>query len=189
MRISSVKAGRSGLKDIIARTALVALLFAKATATLATTAAPVTLSFNPSPTEGVTGYKIAYRVIGTSVTNIMDVGTGTTVILNGLTAGTNYLISALAYMADGQESEQSTSIIYTPPAVSKLALTKTTPSSMQLKFRSAPGSSCRVEYRTNLTVGVWQTLTTGIANSNGDIAVTDSLRGNSPTRFYRAVRL
>ncbi len=73
----------------------------------------------------------------------------------------------------------------TDPASVLRANPSTLPGSIQ--FTAVAGRDYRVEYRTNLTAGVWQTLVEiPAANTNVAVSVTDPSAA-SPERFYRIV--
>ena len=180
--------GRS-VKRTAVGLALVTLVMAKVSVASAVTAAPFKLAWNPSSSSGVAGYRIYYKMAGSSTEASLDAGPVTSATLSGFTSGTNYLLYVAAYDASGNESPRSNGILYNPPAVTRIGLSKTTANTMQLQFRSAEGSRCRIEYSPTLKPTQWQPLTTATADTNGNITVTDPLTGRPPTRFYRAVRL
>jgi hypothetical protein len=77
-------------------------------------------------------------------------------------------------------------IDFTPPALSALKLTPAAKGSMSICFQVATGAVCHIEYTRTLTPPQWQTLGSATADACGNVTLTDSLTGNSPTRFYRA---
>ena len=178
-----------GVKRAAVGLALVSLVMAKVSIASAMTAAPFKLAWNASSNTAVAGYKVYYSVASSLNRTSVNAGAATSVTLGGLTAGTNYYIYVVSYDTAGKESPPSSMIYYTPPAVTKIVLSKPTVNSAQLQFRSAAGSQCRVEYTPTLKPTQWQALTTATADANGNITVTDPLTGKPPMRFYRAVRL
>jgi hypothetical protein len=177
-----------GVKRVAIGFALVSLIMAKASIALAITAAPLKLAWDASPNT-VAGYKVYYTVAGSSTNSSVNTGQATVATLSSLTAGATYFIYVVAYDSAGNESPRSNVITYSPPAVSKIALSKPSANSAQLQFRAAAGSQCRIEYTSSLSPAQWQPLTMATADTNGTITVTDPLTGRPPTRFYRAVRL
>lgn len=184
----------SGVRNFLAVLAVGLLMFTftkvMAAVPVGMTAAPITLSWNPSITPDTAGYNVCYGPVNSGVTSRVDSGRTLSSTLFNLTAGVNYYFYVVAYNAAGVESQPSNMLYYTPPAVSKLTLAKLGNGSMQVQFRSAVGSVCRVQYapKPNTPSAQWQTLTTATADANGNITVTDPLTGRPPMRFYRAVR-
>jgi subtilisin-like proprotein convertase family protein len=68
-------------------------------------------------------------------------------------------------------------------------LTTTTYSNKVVRFNwsAMPGPHYQVQYRTNLAGGTWQNLGSSILGTNTTMGVTDTIVGNSPTRFYRVL--
>jgi hypothetical protein len=57
---------------------------------------------------------------------------------------------------------------------------------VNLSFTSLPLGSYRVEWTSNLTAGVWNTLAvTNVSGSGGLLQVTDPDPATQPQRFYR----
>jgi hypothetical protein len=151
-------------------------------------AIPVTLAWDASPDPAVVGYALYYGVVNSSTTNRLDLGTTTSVTVTNLYAGSNYFFFVAAFNAFGMESVPSNMLLYRPPALSRLRLTRLADGTMSIRFRSAPGSLCRVEYASTPGATQWQTLANSIANANGYVAVSDPPAGRPPSRFYRALR-
>jgi hypothetical protein len=74
----------------------------------------------------------------------------------------------------------------TPQALSALKLTPAVKGSMSVCFQAATGAVCHIEYTPTLTPPQWQTWAAPPLMPMGNVTLTDSLTGNSPTRFYRA---
>jgi hypothetical protein len=68
-----------------------------------------------------------------------------------------------------------------------LAITCSATGTITLQFLATPGTVCRVQYTPSLNSPQWQTLGSATADSNANIAMTDQVSGNTPSRFYRAV--
>ena len=151
-------------------------------------AAPVKLGWDASPDASATGYALYYHLANSSVTNHLDLGTAKTATLTDLEAGSDYLIYVTGYDAAGVESLPSNSLLYSPPALSPLRITKQTDGTMDIQFRAAAGALCRVEYVSTLASPQWQTLGSTIADTNGNVLINDPPSGGSSMRFYRGVR-
>jgi len=117
------------------------------------------------------------------------VGTAQATTVPNLEAGSNYVFSVVAYDGDGVESAPSNPIVYNPPALSPLQLSKQTDGTMSVQFRAAAGSLCQVECTSSLTTAQWQTLGNATADANGNVVVNDPPTGRPAMRFYRGVRL
>jgi hypothetical protein len=152
-------------------------------------AAPVKLAWDASPGSVVAGYALYYRSLGnSSVTVRLDVGTAQAITVPNLEAGSLYMFSVVACNGAGVESPASHPIVYHPPALSPLRLSKQTDGTMSVQFRAAAGSLCRVECTSTLTSPQWQTLRFAIADANGNVVVNDPPAGRPAMRFYRGVR-
>ncbi len=151
-------------------------------------ACPTTLAWDKSPDGSVIGYAVYWGTTNTGPINRLDAGPAQSVTFNQLYAGSNYLAFVVAYNGDGLESEPSNVIHFSPPALSKLQLTRAPNGSVLIKFRSAPGSLCRVEYSPTLPATQWQTLAVTNADAAGYVTVTDAAVGALRARFYRALR-
>jgi hypothetical protein len=149
-------------------------------------AIPCTLAWNQCQDTNVSGYALYYGITGSATTNCVDVGMTNQVTLNNLLASSNYFFYVVAYNGSGLESPSSTVIGYTPPALSALKLTALANGSMSICFQVATGAVCYIEYSPTLSPAQWQTLGSATADANGEVTLTDSSTGNSPTRFYRA---
>ncbi len=151
-------------------------------------AAPVKLAWNASPDSAVTGYALYYHLADSSVANRLDLGPAQSATVSDLEAGSDYLFYVVAYDAAGVESPPSNSLLYSPPAMSRLRIAKMSDSTMSIQFRAAAGALCRVEYASTLTSPQWQTLGTATADANGNVLINDRPSGRPALRFYRGVR-
>jgi len=69
-----------------------------------------------------------------------------------------------------------------------LALPRIDGANIELAFTSLPLASYRIEWTTNLTLGVWTTLTSSVPGTGGSVLVLDAgAVTNSFQRFYRVV--
>ena len=164
------------------------LTFASSTA-FGITAVPVKLAWNPSPDTSVTGYAVYYGLEGSSVTNRIDTGMAEVATVEDLDAGVSYFFYVVAYDASGNESMPSNVLMYSPPALSKLRLTRQATGSVSLSFHSAAGAICRIEYTSSLFGGAWQIMGYTTADANGNVTYVDTAPVDTrAARFYRAVR-
>ena len=93
---------------------LVILLFA-----VPALAKEVSLTWDPSPTEGVAGYKICYSDISNLIQNqpvpdgvtCVDAGNTTSITINNLADDTPYYIGAVAYNGVNQDSVLSNIVL------------------------------------------------------------------------------
>jgi hypothetical protein len=149
---------------------------------------PVTLAWDASPDESVTGYALYYGLADASVTNRVDVGPAQSFMLTNLYSVSNYFFYVVAYNVLGMESVPSGVLTYSPLALTKLRLSTLQDGSTVLQFRSGAGSPCRVEYSSSLNATQWQTLATTNADANGNVSINDPTVGMVASRFYRAAR-
>ena len=66
-----------------------------------------TLTFDPSPSSQVTGYKVYYGTTSRSYDHTLDIGNATQCQITGLEPDTTYYFAATAYDAYGNESDYS----------------------------------------------------------------------------------
>jgi len=149
-------------------------------------ASPCTLGWKLAQNGSVAGYVLYCGITG-STTNRQILGMTNTVTLFNLLASSNYVFFLTTYDANGVESPPSGVISYKPQMLSSVNLTLPVQGMMNLQFRAAPGTVCRVQYTPTLSPPQWQTLGSATADSNGNITMTDQPPANTPARFYRAV--
>src|SRR5690242_17527796 len=96
-------------KRFVRRTFLLFLTAALLGAGVATamTAFPVSLAWEASPDDRVTGYAVYYGVENSGVTNRIDVGPSQSVTLYDLAASANYFFFVVSYIDTGLESDPS----------------------------------------------------------------------------------
>ena len=148
-------------------------------------ASPCTLAWDQCQNSMVSGYALYYGVRSSTTTNRLDVGMTNLVVLKNLLASSNYFFYVTSYNGSGLESPPSIVMYYTPKALSALKLIPLTNGTMNVHFLAATGAVCHVEYTPTLSPVQWQTLGSATADANGNVTLTDSSIGNSPTRFYR----
>jgi len=150
---------------------------------------PVTLAWDASPDVSVTGYALYSGLENSVVTNRLDVGLAQSVTLTNLHASANYFFFVVAYNPLGIESIPSGLVLYSPPALTRLRISRLVDGSTVLQFRSAAGSRCRIEYAPSPDSSHWQTLSTTNADVARKVVINDSTAILSEKRFYRAVRV
>ena len=74
----------------------------------------ITLSWNPSPSANVVGYRVYYGQASGSYSNVLDLGNQTTGDVPNLIEGTTFYFAVTAYAADGSESDRSDEFHYMP---------------------------------------------------------------------------
>jgi len=74
------------------------------------------LSWSPSPSPNLAGYRVYYGTSSGSYSYQIDAGNATSEIIPNLAPGTTYYIAATAYDAAGNESPVSDEMSYTVPA-------------------------------------------------------------------------
>jgi hypothetical protein len=147
---------------------------------------PLKLEWQPSDDASVTGYALYYGVDGAPMTNRMDVGLSTSVILNNLTPSKDYSFYVVAYDSEQDESAPSNFLDYTARVISDLKLSPSTEGTVTVSFKVAPNAACHVEYTDTLNPPNWQLLTTATGNSDGAVTVPDTTPAPGGCRFYRA---
>lgn len=148
-------------------------------------AMPITLAWSPADDASVTGYAVYYGLINQPATNRFDAGTNTSATIFRLLANAPYRFFAVSYNALDQESVPSNELLFTPPALSPLRLTRQSSGDLQLKAKAAPGSVCTIQYTPTLQPADWQTLTHATADQAGNVITLDTSGSRAPSRFYR----
>jgi hypothetical protein len=92
------------------RNLLLLLLLTIASAKSAT----ISLMWDPSPSVGVSGYRLYYSAAGTNL-SVVDVGNKTTGDITNAVNGSVYTIYATAYSTNGVESEPSNTLLFSVP--------------------------------------------------------------------------
>jgi hypothetical protein len=76
----------------------------------------VILSFDPSPSYGVTGYKVYYGTQSRNYDHTIDIGNATQCEISGLESGTIYFVAATAYDSYDNESNYSAELVTNIPS-------------------------------------------------------------------------
>jgi hypothetical protein len=151
----------------------------------------VTVVWEASASAEVVGYKIYFGVIGSGVTNAVDVGNMTTATLTNLPTGSLFFLFATAYNDLGQESAGSNPVFCTPAgspvfySTNKLTMIKpaTTSSPASLLL---PMSSGKVFYlQATEDLRVWNTINITTSPPAGFLEFKDNSATNLTRRFYR----
>ena len=147
--------------------------------------ASVTLSWNPSSDELVTGYNIYYGTASGVYPNKISIGNGTSMAITNLTEGTTYYFAATAYDASGQESPFSNEASYTVSLISPsqpAVLTSVKNSNSQFNFTlsGAGGKPYVIEASTDLIN--WEPVFTNPAPFTFTMPVSSQYN----QRFFRA---
>jgi len=149
-------------------------------------ACPLKLEWQSSGDPTVTGYALYYGAAGDPMTNRVDVGAGTSVVLDDLAAETDYSFYVVAYDSDQNESEPSNFLLYTAHAISALTLDASIPGTMTISFSVAPYADCHVEYTDTLSPPDWQLLALATGDADGTVTIIDEVPAPGGCRFYRA---
>ena len=90
--------------------------------------------------------------------------------------------------AAGAPSRYYRAVWYSNPQVLSAAkLTSPSRGTMNLQFHAPPGTVVQVQYTPTLYPMQWQALGSATADTNGNVTFTDRVKGNAPSRYYRAV--
>jgi hypothetical protein len=149
-------------------------------------ALPLKLEWQSSNDNTVTGYALYYGAEGAPMTNRVDVGLATSVVLKNLTASKDYSFYVVAYDSELNESAPSNFLDYTSQAISALQVSQSAAGAMTISFNVAAYADCDVEYTDTLTPPNWQLLTWATGDANGAVIVTDTVPAPGGCRFYRA---
>lgn len=144
----------------------------------------LTLTWNPSPTPGVTGYRVYYGSASGNYTTNFSVGNATNNTFTNLVSGATYFFAITAYDPLGNESSFSNEISAAPglptvqilpPAAGRAAIT----------VKGVTGHTYQILATQNLTF--WSVIGTVVVGTNGSFSFTDTNAANFPLRFYRAM--
>lgn len=146
----------------------------------------VTLSWTPSLTTNVAGYKIYYGTASHNytATNIVA-GPATNTTLSGLAAGVTYYFAATTFDSAGNESAFSTEATYTPPmpGPATLAAAAVTGGQFSVSITGTTGSQYVIQASTNLVD--WVNVQTNLA----PFTFVDPAAAGNPQCFYRSYAL
>jgi hypothetical protein len=165
-------------------------LFVALGARVASAQTTATLNWEPSPTDGVSGYRIYFGAESGFYTNSIDAGDVTALAIPGLEAGVTYYFVVSAYDANGQESEFSNEVSYTPAGISlaplcQLQLQMAGGGQMLLTVTGQPGRTYDLLASPDLSN--WTVIARVTADTGGTLGFTDPDAPKYPARFYRAM--
>lgn len=149
----------------------------------------VTLNWDASPSS-VIGYRIYFGTANSSFSGVVDVGNSTTGTVSGLEGGVTYYFVVSAYDADGEVSDYSNQICYTPvgdlvpPAVS-LELRVNVVGQVTLSGVGESGRKYDIQASADLQN--WKVIGTLVPDANGNLTFVDPETAQYPARFYRAI--
>lgn len=146
---------------------------------VALSAATVTLAWDPSPSDGVIGYRVYWGLTPAAMTSVTQVSFCEATV-SGLDNGTYYCFTATAIDFLGQESGQATPVCTTTPI--DLVITMI-PGYARLVYLAAPGLH-PVLWRSG-DLSVWRKVGTMSETSPGYYRRDDRM---SVKRFYRVSR-
>ena len=90
-------------------------------------ASSVTLTWDPSTSTNVVGYKIYYGPASRTYTNALNVGNATSTIISNLITGATYYFTATVYDTDNLESDFSNEVGYTNTDLASPTIALTSP--------------------------------------------------------------
>ena len=164
------------------------------------TACPVTLAWNQSANNMVAGYAVYFAPANSTAYTRVDTGMSNSVTLSGFATGTTYSFYVVAYDANGQESDPSNQLTYSPPAITPVRCKKVS-GQLAVQFRSAPGALCQIQYKDSMApnelvlsgkryveTNPWLLLGSTYSDANGNVSIVDPTASQVPCRIYRAVR-
>ena len=149
----------------------------------------VTLSWQPSPSGNVSGYRIYFGTESGNYTNSNDSGNSTTVVIPGLEVGVTYYFVVSAYDAGGVESDFSNEAAYTPAAtttvtLASLQLQSAADGQMVVNLRGPAGRT--YDLMASPDLNEWSVIGLVTVGADGSLSFVDPDAGKYPQRFYRA---
>jgi Fibronectin type III domain len=142
----------------------------------------VTLTWDASPSPGVTGYRVYYGVGSGNYTNSVVAGNVTTNTVSGLSSGVAYFFAVTAFNTIGLESPFSNEISFIPgPRVQ----VRVTPSGQAvLTVKGLNGHNYDIQVTPDLKT--WTVIGTVTVGAGGSANFTNSNAGSFSRRYYRA---
>ncbi len=172
------------------RRVLLLLAFGIGVQVLPAQSVSVTLAWNPSPSSGVSGYRVYLGNSSGIYASVTDAGSATSLVLPNLAAGVSYYAAVTAYDADGSESGFSNEIIFAPlaavvPELASLRLNAVPGAGMMLSLNGPADRTYDLQASTNLRD--WTVIGVVSLDDFGEFDFVDPAAANFPMRFYRAV--
>jgi len=164
----------------------------------------VILTWNANVETNIVGYKLYYGPVSSGTppgagryANVLNVGNVTMYMVSNLVQGITYGFAVTAYNNLGKESDLSPEVTYVKPPTEPLKVTSfkmiqsNSPpagirNGLQLTWRSEPGGTYRVLYKTNLTQSAWMQLSPNALATTTNTSWVDWLpaTGFAARRFY-----
>ncbi len=148
----------------------------------------VTLAWDPSPSAGVSGYRVYQGTSSGNYTTMAEVGSATSISISALLEGTSYYFAITAYDAQGEESAFSNEVFFTPTAASASVMTSLQLSAnpgggMMLTLTGPPGRTQDLLASSDLQT--WTVISVVSLGTDGQFNFVDPEAANYPARFYR----
>lgn len=141
-----------------------------------------TLTWDRSPDNSVTGYRIYYGTSPRNYATSVIVGNALRATVGGLTNGIAYYFAVTAYDASGAESDFSNEVQIVPGQL-RVGLRVSPSKQAVLTISGLVGHSYDILASTNLTS--WSVIGTAALTANPTQDFTDTNAANFPKRFYR----
>lgn len=143
----------------------------------------ITLSWDPSASDGVVGYRLYWGTSSGNYQKIVDAGLAKQVPISGLQVGTTYYFAATAYDASGLESDFSDElkVVVTPTARLKITLS---PTGQPTLTGTAP-SGYKYQVQGSSDLHSWTPLGSVMADAEGNLYYTDASASGLAARNYR----
>lgn len=178
-KISPSGAVLRGLRAILFFSVLAAALSAAA-------GQKVSLAWDPSPDDSVTGYRLFCINVTLGHTNQIDVGNTNVCVITSLAEARTYAFYVTAYDGNGLESDPSNTIGLTVPlGPIETTIAPGLGGRVEMRLHANGSEGIRLELQTSTDLENWVTLTTApTAGDSIDYTVTN-LNGDAK-RFFRA---
>jgi fibronectin type 3 domain-containing protein len=158
-------------------------------------AASVTLRWDPSSDTNVVGYAVYYGTASGDYIERLDAGSQTTVRITDLVEGITYYFAVTAYISTGLESLPSNEIAYTVPSVPPAQTTgphihqfNIVDGHATMAWTTVSGRLYRVRYKNSLNDVQWIDSSSDLLATGSVLQWADEIVTNSQ-RFYAVVLL
>ncbi len=148
----------------------------------------LTLAWDPSPSPGISHYKLYIGGVSGNYTNILNAGLSTSVTASNLISGGIYFFAATAVSTNGLESGYSVEISAVPgaashPPAATLVLAMNNQRQLTLMGSGPPGQSFDILWSSD--AASWQPLTRISIGLSGTFSVADPIATGQPMRLFR----
>jgi hypothetical protein len=144
------------------------------------------ISLGWDPEDGVAGYVVYYGTASGNYGNEIDLGTNTTVDIDGLQAGQTYYFAIASYDSQWVQSPLSAEISYVVPGILVLTAGTNLDDPMTLSFPEEPGHW--YELQSSPDLNVWETFwVTNPATGNDWVLIYLFNTADNPQEFYRLI--